>query len=140
MPEEAPMNIGALLSLSFTVGKRVLGMQTKLHRWATVEPDRRFDDLYNLVYDPAFLVHAWERVSGNTGARSAGADGRTVRSIKESAGGVVGFLEGIRAQLKARTFQPLPVRERLIPKPGSTKKRRLGIPTRVAYCALAQVC
>jgi hypothetical protein len=30
---------------------------------------RRFGDLFNLVYDPAFLVHAWERVSGNKGAR-----------------------------------------------------------------------
>jgi hypothetical protein len=52
-----------------------------------------------------------------------------VRSIVESADGVAGFLEGLRAQLKTRTFQPLPVRERMIPKPGSGKKRRLGIPT-----------
>ena len=35
---------------------RVLVMQTKLHRWATANPGRRFDDLFNLVYDPAFLV------------------------------------------------------------------------------------
>ncbi|MFE7842636.1 hypothetical protein ACFU53_43195 [Streptomyces sp. NPDC057474] len=25
---------------------RVLGMQTKLHHWATADPDRRFDDLF----------------------------------------------------------------------------------------------
>ncbi len=37
---------------------RVLGIQTKLHQWATDDPDRRFDDLYNLVADPAFLVVA----------------------------------------------------------------------------------
>ncbi|MDN3355877.1 group II intron reverse transcriptase/maturase [Actinomadura sp. DC4] len=30
--------------------------------------------------------------------------------------------------MRSRTFQPLPVRARLIPKPGSSKKRRLGIP------------
>jgi RNA-directed DNA polymerase len=129
MSGEAPVNIGALLSAPFTVGQRVLEMQTKLHRWATADPGRRFDDLYNLVYDPVFLVHAWERVAENTGARSAGVDRRTVRSIVESAGGVAGFLEGIRVELKARTFCPLPVRERMIPKPGSGKKRRLGIPT-----------
>ncbi len=29
---------------------RVLAMQTKLHRWAAADPDRRFDDLHNLVY------------------------------------------------------------------------------------------
>src|SRR5664279_2452993 len=35
----------------------------------------------------------------------------------------------VRDQLKSRTFTPLPVRERLIPKPNSSKLRRLGIPT-----------
>ena len=46
---------------------RVLKIQTKLHQWAADGPDRRFDDLYNLVCDPAFLVIAWERVRGNRG-------------------------------------------------------------------------
>lgn len=129
MPEESsPVNIGDLLAVPFTAGQRVLGMQTKLHRWAAAELGRRFDDLYNLVADPAFLVMAWERVSGNTGARSAGVDRRTVRSINESAGGVVGLLEGIRADLKARAFRPLPVKQRYIPKPGGGT-RQLGIPT-----------
>ena len=129
MPEDAPVNIGALLQMPYSAQRRVLGMQTKLHQWAAADPGRRFDDLYNLVYDPAFLVTAWERVAGNTGARSAGIDRRTVRSISESVRGVEGFLEQLRAQLKARAFAPLPVRERMIPKPGTTKRRRLGIPT-----------
>ena len=47
---------------------RVHAMQTKLHQWAISDPDRRFDDLYNLVYDPAFLVVAWSRVRDNKGA------------------------------------------------------------------------
>ncbi|MFV0461771.1 MAG: group II intron reverse transcriptase/maturase, partial [Nostocoides sp.] len=58
---------------------RVLRMQKKLHRWATEDPDRRFDDLANLAYDPAFLVVAWHRVRGNKGARTAGVDGVTPR-------------------------------------------------------------
>ena len=128
MPEESPVNIGDLLTVPYTAGRRVLGMQTTLHRWAAADPGRRFDDLYNLVADPAFLVTAWDRVSGNTGARSAGVDRRTVRSIRESAQGVVGLLEELRADLKARTFRPFPVREHHIPKPGG-KTRRLGIPT-----------
>jgi hypothetical protein len=37
-------------------------MHTKLHRWAVAEPGRRVDDLANLVYDPAFLTVAWDRV------------------------------------------------------------------------------
>jgi RNA-directed DNA polymerase len=52
--------------------QRVLEIQTKLHRWANDDPDRRFDDLFNLVTDPSFLLMAWERVEGNKGARSAG--------------------------------------------------------------------
>jgi RNA-directed DNA polymerase len=106
---------------------RVLGIQTKLHRWAHADEDRRFDDLFNLVTDPAFLVMAWLRVRGNKGSRSAGVDGQTAREIEQR--GVEAFLGDLRDRLKTRTFQPLPVRERAIPKPGTTKKRRLGIPT-----------
>ena len=44
---------------------RVLKMQTKLHQWAMTDPGRRFDDVFNLVYDSGFLVAAWTRVQGN---------------------------------------------------------------------------
>jgi RNA-directed DNA polymerase len=106
---------------------RVLGIQTKLHRWATDDPTCRFDDLFNLVVDPAFLLLAWRRVRGNKGARSAGVDGQTARSI-EAGRGVEAFLTDLRGDLKCGRFAPLPVRERMIPKPGTTKRRRLGIP------------
>jgi RNA-directed DNA polymerase len=106
--------------------RRVLKIQTKLHQWAADDPHRRFDDLFNLVADPAFLMVAWDRVRGNRGARSAGVDGVAPRSIVF---GLEGFLAGLRDDLKARRFEPLPVRERMIPKPGSAKRRRLGIPT-----------
>jgi RNA-directed DNA polymerase len=104
---------------------RVLGIQTKLHRWATDDPKRRFDDLYNLVHDPAVLLVAWRRVRANRGARSAGVDGETARSI-EAGRGVQALLSGLREELKTRRFAPRPVRERLIPKRGG-KVRRLGI-------------
>jgi len=116
-------------------------MQTKLHRWAGEDEDRRFDDVFNLVYDPAFLTVAWGRVKGNTGGRSAGVDGNTVSAI-EAGPGVAAFLDGLRAELKSGRFRPLPVRERMIPKPGTTKRRRLGIPTvrdRVVQAALKLV-
>ena len=59
----------------------VRSMQIKLHQWAGEDPSRRFGDLFNLVYDPAFLVHAWERVSSNAGARTPGVDKATVAMI-----------------------------------------------------------
>ncbi len=123
------MNTGApwpMLSIE-EAQARVLGIQTKLHRWATDDPARRFADLSNLVCDPAFLLVAWHKVRTNKGARSAGVDGQTAFYVEQIRGEHV-FLAELRADLKARTFAPLPVRERLIPKPGG-KQRRLGIAT-----------
>jgi RNA-directed DNA polymerase len=119
------VNIGAPWPTPEEAEARVLGIQAKLHRWATDDPDRRFDDLYNLVGDPAFLVAAWKRVRGNRGARSAGVDGVAPRTIRGSG---EAFLAELRVDLKARRFRPMPVRERLIPKKGG-KLRGLGIPT-----------
>ena len=109
----------------FRAERRVREIQTKLHRWARDDPHRRFDDLHNLVADPAFLLVAWDRVRGNKGARTAGVDGQTV-SYVQMVRGVEEFLDELRAQLRDRSFRPLPVRERMIPKAGG-KRRRLGI-------------
>ena len=120
--------------------RRVLEIQTKLHRWASDAPDRRFDDLYNLVADPAFLLVAWDRVRGNKGARTAGVDGETAHYI-EAVRGLEGFLSELRDDLKARRFEPLPVRRRAIPKAGG-RLRYLGIATirdRVAQASLKLV-
>jgi RNA-directed DNA polymerase len=106
---------------------RVLKIQTKLHRWASDDPHRRFDDLFNLVADPGFLLVAWDRVRHNKGARTAGVDGETAHYI-EAVRGVEGFLTQLREDLKARAFRPLPVRRRAIPKAGG-KVRYLGIAT-----------
>jgi len=119
------VNIGAPWPDLAEAELRVLAMQTKLHHWATTAPGRRFDDLWNLVHDPAFLVVAWDRVRGNTGARSVGVDGIAPRSIGSGAGP---FLTGLRDELKARRYVPTAVREKLIPK-ANGKLRRLGIPT-----------
>jgi RNA-directed DNA polymerase len=107
--------------------RRVLEIQTKLHRWATNDPQKKFDDLFNLVADSAFLMVAWDRVRGNKGAKTAGVDGRTAVSVQVTVG-VHDFLTGLRSALKDGTFAPLPVAERMIPKAGG-KLRRLGIPT-----------
>src|SRR5665811_1058191 len=139
---EALMNIGeSLWPDPVGAARRVRQMQCKLHQWAVGDPGRRFDDVFNLVYQPDFLTVAWERVAGNKGARTAGVDRVSPASIAEGAE-VVEFLEQVREQLKSRTFAPLPVRERLIPKPGSSKLRRLGIPTamdRVVQASLVLV-
>jgi RNA-directed DNA polymerase len=134
------VNTGVLWPGPEAAWQQVLRIQTKLHRWAGDDPDRRFDDLYNLVYDPAVLVHAWQRVKGNRGARSAGVDGQTAYYIK-AVRGEQAFLSELQEALKARRFQPVAVREVMIPKPGG-KRRRLGIATvadRVVQAALKTV-
>jgi RNA-directed DNA polymerase len=142
MPQDAPPNGGALDLVLSGPWSRVAEMQAKLHRWAAADSGRRFDDLFNFVHDPATLIVAFDRVAGNRGANTPGVDGLTVALVEEIVG-VPGFLDDIRAQLKAGTFRPLPVRERNIPKPGgSGKVRKLGIPTitdRVVQAALKLV-
>src|ERR1019366_6166942 len=136
----SPVNTGGPSPDPEGAWQRVLGIQSKLHQWATDAPDRRFCDLYNLVIDPAVLFEAWHRVRGNRGSRSAGVDGQTAYYV-ETERGVENFLDDLRADLRARSFRPLPVRERMIPK-ASGKLRRLGIPTvrdRVVQAALKLV-
>jgi RNA-directed DNA polymerase len=125
MSEDAPVNTGAAewpdAGSAYYAVRR---MQTKLHGWAGADASRRFDDLFNLVYDRAFLVHAWERVSGNAGARTAGVDKATVVWI-ETHVGVVEFLDSIRDSLKSGEFRPVEVRQVMIPKGKSGKLRNL---------------
>jgi RNA-directed DNA polymerase len=142
MSEDAPVNTGAVEwpspdSAYFAVRR----MQTKLHRWAGDDGSRRFGDLFNLVYDPAFLMHAWERVSTNTGARTAGIDKATTAWL-ETHVGVEAFLGQIREALKSGAFAPVEVRQVMIPKGTSGKFRKLGIPTiadRVVQASLKAV-
>jgi RNA-directed DNA polymerase len=129
MSEDALVNTGAVRwphpdSAYFTVRR----MQTKLHRWAGEDCSRCFGDLFNLVYDPAFLVHAWERVSTNKGAQTAGIDKATAARV-EAWIGVEAFLGQIRDSLKAGEFRPVEVRQARIPKGNTGKFRKLGIPT-----------
>ena len=134
------MNTAAPLPILDEADARVLGTQIKLHRWAGEDEGRRFGDLFNLVCDPAFLLVAWRRVRGNRGARTAGVDGVTVRRIEQERG-VDDFLAELRAELRARTYRPSRVRERMIPK-ANGKFRRLGIATvrdRVVQAALKLV-
>jgi len=139
MPEDTGVDASVAWPAPDEAWARVREMQTKLHRWAVADRSFRFDDVYNLVCDPATLVVAFERVAGNAGARTPGVDGTRADHVR--AFGVEGYLANIRILLKAAAFRPLPVRERMIPKTGG-KLRRLGIPTiadRVVQAALKLV-
>ena len=50
------MNTDAPWPDIYEAESRVLKIQTKLHQWATDDPHRRFDDLFNLVAD---ILYGW---------------------------------------------------------------------------------
>ena len=64
------------------------------------------------------------------------------RASASSAQGVQQFLDELRQSVRERTYTPLPVREHAIPKRGSGKVRKLGIPAladRIVQMALVLV-
>ncbi len=128
MSLDAPVNTGAVVwPFLFSAELAVARMQAKLHLWAARDPGRRFGDLFNLVYDRAFLRVAWERVATNKGANTPGIDRATAGQV-ETWVGVEAFLGQVRDSLKSGEFRPVEVRRVLIPKK-SGKLRKLGIPT-----------
>jgi RNA-directed DNA polymerase len=128
MSQDAPVNAGVVAWPGlFAAEQAVARMQTKLHLWTARDKDRRFGDLFNLVYDLAFLRVAWERVATNKGANTPGVDRATAGQV-EAWVGVEEFLGQIRDSLKSGEFRPVEVRRVLIPK-ANGKLRKLGIPT-----------
>ena len=99
-------------------------MQRKLSQWATADPTKRFVDLYSLLCNDVWLRVAHHKVNSNRGRETAGVDWQSMSHFN---GDLDGNLERLRVMLKAKTFEPIPVRRVYIPKPNG-KKRPLGIP------------
>ncbi len=98
---------------------------------------RKAHSLIGQVYDRRNLLRAWERVKKNKGA--GGVDGVTIARFDED---LDRYLDVLHQQLKDGRYRPRPVKRVEIDKPGTTKKRPLGIPTimdRVCQQALVQV-
>ena len=101
-------------------------MQKKLSQKAGKEPEHPFEDLYGLLCHEVWLRVAANKTLSNTGSRTAGIDTMTKSHFL---GDFEGYISRLHMTLKARTFEPMPVRRVYIPKPNSEKKRPLGIPT-----------
>jgi hypothetical protein len=99
-------------------------MQKKLSQWATENPTERRRDLYSLLCNAVWLRAAHRSVNTNQGRETAGIDGESMRDFNRD---LEANLEALRQQLKAKTFEPLPVRRVDIPK-ANGKTRSLGIP------------
>src|SRR5271156_6022889 len=110
------------MSLETPIKIRML--QRKLYHKAKEEPDYRFYLLYDKICREDILNHAYALAKSNQGA--PGVDGQSFTGIE--AAGLGEWLNGIRNDLRAKTYQPQAVRRVKIPKPGGGE-RPLGIPT-----------
>ncbi len=81
------------------------------------------ENVMELIYEPGRLYEAWQRVYKNAGA--AGVDKMSVYDFKQKEDKLLKF---IHEKLKAGHWRFRPARRVLIPKPGTSKKRPLGIP------------
>ena len=99
-------------------------LQEALYTKAKQEPASRFYLLYDKVYRADILAHAYALSKQKGGA--PGVDGVTFADIE--AAGVEPWLAAVQEALRTQTYRPQPVRRVLIPKPGGTGERPLGIP------------
>jgi RNA-directed DNA polymerase len=122
-------------------------------RWSWVEPEvwtermltalekgvkgGKWFSLIDKVYAIPTLYIAYAQVKGNGG--SAGVDNQTIEMFEKR---LKDNLEQLSRELRDGTYQPKPIKRVYIPKPGSSEKRPLGIPTvrdRVAQAAFRMV-
>ena len=112
-------------TLAAVHGDRVRALQHALYRAAKADPSRRFHALFDKVHRRDVLDRAWENVRRNRGA--AGIDRVTLADAEEY--GVTRLLGELAAELKEGRYRPLPARRVFIPKPGSSERRPLSIPS-----------
>lgn len=83
----------------------------------------KVSDVLVKVYEPGRLETAWQRVRTNAGA--AGIDRMTVEQFEQREAPLLAL---IHDKLKSGSYRFQPARRVLIPKPGTSKQRKLGIP------------
>jgi RNA-directed DNA polymerase len=99
-------------------------LRRSIYAKAKAESSWRFWGLYVHVCKMETLWKAYAMARENNGA--PGIDGVTFGAIEEA--GVEGFLTQIRDELISRTYRPMAVRKKEIPKDGGRKVRVLSIP------------
>ncbi len=110
--------------MSLETPMKIRMLQRKLYQKAKEEPGYRFYLLYDKMYREDILNHAYALAKSNQGA--PGVDGQGFTAIE--AAGLEEWVNGLRNDLRAKTYTPQAVRRVNIPKPGGGE-RPLGIPT-----------
>ena len=105
----------------------IIKTQHSLAIKAKHNPDHQFDHLYRLICREEWIRTAIKAVLSNQGARTAGVDGMTKKTLATETAQAE-LVREIQAELKSKQFRPMPVRRVYIPK-ANGKQRPLGIPT-----------
>jgi RNA-directed DNA polymerase len=105
------------------IPRRIRNLHRALYQRAKREPHFRAYALYDKVYRPDILRHAYALAKANGGA--PGPDGVTFEEIEACGRDVL--LAELRGELKTNTYRPGPVRRVYIPKLNGGE-RPLGIP------------
>jgi RNA-directed DNA polymerase len=106
--------------------EKVRHLQRTLYQKAKGNPKWRAWSLYGDLCRTDVLEEALWHIMANNGA--PGVDGMSVSLLKENEELREKFLRDLQSELKAKCYQPSPVRRVLIPK-ANGKMRPLGIPT-----------
>ena len=119
----------------------IIKAQQGLARKAETDRTHHFEDLYHILCKREWIEEALQHVLDNDGSQTAGVDGVSWKTFNdvdkkdfENEKFKQQFIDTLQAELKNRTFKPMPVRRVEIPKPGTNRKRPLGIPMVRSYC------
>jgi RNA-directed DNA polymerase len=93
-----------------------------LHKVAKRDPRKRFDHLWEIATDPAWLMQAWEEIRSNKGNMTVGVDATIATDIDPER------IQRLSEQLRTGRYRPRPVR-RVYSAKSNGKRRPLGIPT-----------
>jgi len=96
----------------------------RLADWINPTGAKKVHSLVDKVYKMKNLELAWQKVRKNRG--TGGIDGESIETFEVN---LAENLTRLYEELEADTYQPQPVRQKMIPKPGQPgHERRLGIP------------
>ena len=106
--------------------ERILSMTTELIRftqWARTSPQRQYNALMGMLFDPQGLNASFERQAGR---KAPGVDG--VRKA-EYANGLQDRIADLSARVRRLGYRPKPVRRVYIPKGNAGGRRAIGVPS-----------
>lgn len=110
-----------------SIGRGIRRLQKRLAKKAIREPEHKFDDLYNLTYNPEWVQASLKLALKNQGSRTAGIDGITKQHLKDSKNKEA-LIQNICYEMKNELYEPQPAKREYIDKEKGGK-RPLGIPT-----------